>query len=159
MHEEDIASERPKGSNADEWQLFLTEYPIAYVAVQISEAIEQAARTAKDRCRERYERELAERTRLAGYQRIALEDCRQRAQQIEARNSTPMDLGRGVTAGVCIAAAWLVRDHNEDELARQLLDSHGIDRSAAEACRLDAHDMDPLRPVFDDIDAKKRHTT
>lgn len=45
------AAQRPSGSNADEWHLFLTEYcdnratqpsGMTYVAVQIAEAIEQA---------------------------------------------------------------------------------------------------------------------
>ena len=44
---------RPRGSNADEWHLFLTEFcdnratqpnGMTYVAVQIAEAIEAAAR-------------------------------------------------------------------------------------------------------------------
>lgn len=39
--------ERPKGSNADEWQLFLVEHRDApsFLAVQIAEAIERLTRT------------------------------------------------------------------------------------------------------------------
>jgi hypothetical protein len=37
-------AQRPLGSNADEWNLFLSEHPDAtgYLAVQIAEAIEEA---------------------------------------------------------------------------------------------------------------------
>jgi hypothetical protein len=39
-------AQRPLGANADEWHLFLTENKdaLAYLAVQIAEAIEEAAR-------------------------------------------------------------------------------------------------------------------
>ena len=39
-------SERPKGSNADEWNLFLTEHSKEYCAVQIAEAIDDVRRKA-----------------------------------------------------------------------------------------------------------------
>lgn len=37
---------RPRGSNADEWNLFLSEYPREYCAVQIAEAIDDVRRRA-----------------------------------------------------------------------------------------------------------------
>lgn len=47
--------ERPRGSNADEWALFLSEWPNAdgFVAVQIAEAIECAERDACERAIDR----------------------------------------------------------------------------------------------------------
>jgi len=41
--------DRPAGSNADEWCLFLSEHSPEYAAVQIAEAIEQAEREACER--------------------------------------------------------------------------------------------------------------
>ena len=47
--------QRPQGSNADEWVLFLTDHPDApeFVAVHIAEAIDAAERAACERAIER----------------------------------------------------------------------------------------------------------
>ena len=45
--------DRPAGSNADEWCLFLSEHSPEYAAVQIAEAIEQAEREACERAIDR----------------------------------------------------------------------------------------------------------
>lgn len=50
-----MTMDRPKGSNADEWLLFLTEYSKEFCAVQIAEAIEEAVRKERERCALVYE--------------------------------------------------------------------------------------------------------
>lgn len=46
-------AQRPIGSNADEWHLFLTENTdaLAYLAVQIAEAIEDAERRGREQAK------------------------------------------------------------------------------------------------------------